>query len=129
TSATTECASAFALCWILGWPQRQPPRPTGPPLWWSRVGCLYLREDPQAPHSPAANPPRASKLLIGCRHSSGHYQPQSGQRIISDLWPQQHGQSQTLRVFSGRPNGDCRGTAVAAREPLESSDPLPGALI
>ena len=69
---------------------------------------------------------RASKLLNARRRSFNQYQPQFGQRIILDLWPQQHGQSRTLRVCLGQFQwGGPRQTAPGVRQ---SSKP-PGALL
>ena len=47
-----------------------------------------------------------SKLLNPSRHSSRQYQPQFGQLIIADLWPQQHSQWRTLRLSLARLSGD-----------------------
>ena len=69
---------------------------------------------------------RAEKLLNARRRSFNQYQPQFGQRIILDPWPQQHGQSRTLRVCLGQFQwGGPRQTAPGVRQ---SSKP-PGALL
>ena len=61
---------------------------------------------------------RASKLSNGSSHSSGQYQPQSGQRIILDLWPQQHSQWRALGVSLGQSQRGL-GENRCGRGPLE----------
>src|SRR6516162_611023 len=67
---------------------------------------------------------------MAVRHSSVQYQPQFGQRIILDLWPQQHGQRRALRVSLGQFQwGGTSQTAPGGPTVLRASGGSPQTLI